>query len=71
MHVGVFPDTEQTRQVKDRLPHACGGVSAFLYRYTGMPVSSPCMWGCFFIEGIASNHVHVFPMHVGVFPITS
>ncbi len=48
-HVGVFLQARFGYDGKIRLPHACGGVSRILYRLFGRSVSSPRMWGCFFL----------------------
>ena len=46
-HVGVFPDLARHRPGKERLPHACGGVSCPVVKRDRAGVSSPRMWGCF------------------------
>ena len=69
MHVGVFPFQFFRHHWFVRLPHACGGVSISDYSKGKKIMSSPCMWGCFWIVTIAFYSNAVFPMHVGVFLI--
>ena len=51
-----------------RLPHACGGVSVVLWYQFAMPLSSPRLWGCFYVWMSLRLPVLVFPTPVGVFP---
>ena len=67
MHVGVFLAYTFDQLVNLRLPHACGGVSIVFYITGCYTLSSPCMWGCFFIKSELYALTVVFPMHVGVF----
>jgi len=71
MHVGVFPQAGIATTQAGRLPHARGGVS--LTRYAGgiSRPSSPCTWGCFHLRLRRIDMTAVFPMHVGVFPVTT
>jgi len=65
--VGVFPHGSVTVLVRDRLPHARGGVSLRVAAVALAFVSSPRPWGCFCCmkkPGIAKA---VFPTPVGVF----
>ena len=67
MLVGVFLAILPLLILPIGLPHACGGVSVFERFRNGGKLSSPCLWGCFFIFASQSKTGHVFPMLVGVF----
>ena len=66
-HVGVFPSWSSSRSRASCLPHACGGVSISYAFYNCTKLSSPRMWGCFFLFPTRSSLARVFPTHVGVF----
>ena len=68
-HVGVFLNSATASLQTTRLPHACGGVSAFVYGATISQQSSPRMWGCFQAAVEEALYAEVFPTHVGVFPM--
>ncbi len=70
MPVGVFLRLPFGETGERSLPHARGGVSTNfdeLYMYQG---SSPCPWGCFQETLCLRIFDLVFPMPVGVFPLT-
>ena len=69
MHVGVFLENLFSAQIGRSLPHARGGVSSCWGCRYKLRVSSPCTWGCFYVNWSGSSQLIVFPMHVGVFPI--
>ena len=68
-HVGVFPPSKAFRQFPPCLPHARGGVSVFGWCDLFEVKSSPRTWGCFLPLHDVLAHFHVFPTHVGVFPM--
>ena len=70
MHVGVFLGQESHISVPKSLPHARGGVSIVLGFFAVRGLSSPCTWGCFPFTSFFIKYFIVFPMHVGVFPIS-
>ena len=67
MHVGVFLKSRIGVFPEASLPHARGGVSAYLELVEVWAMSSPCTWGCFLIVLYRLSGLPVFPMHVGVF----
>ena len=67
-HVGVFLISEDIASVRQRLPHARGGVSAWVLSIGNAVLSSPRTWGCFLVKGMDIALRDVFPTHVGVFP---
>ena len=69
-HVGVFPAGSSGRKPVAGLPHACGGVSLEDRGIEPEAMSSPRMWGCFWIWKKSKTDRIVFPTHVGVFPTT-
>lgn len=48
--VGVFPRELPSRAAVRRLPHACGGVSTDYPAYLVADMSSPRLWGCFWLH---------------------
>ena len=66
--VGVFPFTPIPITGSQRLPHACGGVSASIQLKGGKDESSPRLWGCFQEFRFRAPRALVFPTLVGVFP---
>ena len=70
MHVGVFPDKRSISWTLISLPHARGGVSISALGLLIDGESSPCTWGCFSACFILHKIKVVFPMHVGVFPVS-
>ena len=68
-HVGVFPLGAVHPARPAGLPHARGGVSAFVPGARWRLSSSPRTWGCFRPPRHALLRDAVFPTHVGVFPL--
>ena len=68
-HVGVFPRCAPRSCWGGGLPHARGGVSAVLACHNRLRASSPRTWGCFWPGRCSGTCPHVFPTHVGVFPV--
>ena len=66
-HVGVFLDQRLAADLEQSLPHARGGVSAFLVFLNSSRKSSPRTWGCFPHLARPAHGDAVFPTHVGVF----
>ena len=58
---------EKSSMIVQRLPHACGGVSNTGMFRQGVLLSSPRMWGCFYLSSSQRMADAVFPTHVGVF----
>ena len=71
MHVGVFLGYPCVVEAETGLPHACGGVSRRPDEWRDVQRSSPCMWGCFRLVDVDHFNPLVFPMHVGVFLVSS
>src|SRR5476649_1273103 len=66
-HVGVFLSPALVRPSGQSLPHARGGVSAFIFNSGSLDQSSPRTWGCFLHRFLMFLNEKVFPTHVGVF----
>ena len=65
--VGVFLTSCRSSTEKERLPHACGGVSAKNNVVVTGRGSSPRLWGCFRMATDTKGQTIVFPTPVGVF----
>ena len=68
-HVGVFPRVTREVNASSSLPHARGGVSHSPGPPASPLASSPRTWGCFLRFRFGCSTRHVFPTHVGVFPV--
>ncbi len=66
-HVGVFPLRPVRDRLRERLPHARGGVSRAPAITPPRGTSSPRTWGCFCRSSRPRSPAPVFPTHVGVF----
>ncbi len=65
--VGVFPRALTNGLDSRRLPHARGGVPAFVVSPLSSCKSSPRPWGCSGQNNMKLNQLKVFPTPVGVF----
>ncbi len=65
--VGVFLSRWCSPLPKQRLPHACGGVSSGDSVIWRGSLSSPRLWGCFYVDAEGATQTLVFPTPVGVF----
>ena len=67
--MGVFLPRRRSPATDQGLPHARGGVSPPSTARTPRARSSPRTWGCFSLSETTRHGPHVFPTHVGVFPM--
>ena len=65
--MGVFLNDSKMGAIHKSLPHACGGVSTIEPFLVDMILSSPRLWGCFWLDVIPHLPAVVFPTPVGVF----
>ena len=66
--VGVFLPRHHRQGACGGLPHARGGVSFCVARFSSENGSSPRSWGCFHMGHPVAAREDVFPTLVGVFP---